>query len=169
MTRAAAFTPAHHHAPILLVKPQSLTSGTAVNGLIFDSTKMSAPGLRIMAMVALTLATGAVTDKIDVECKFEHADTSGGSYTTFKTMTLKQATLGANGAHAVLVEWPKCNLEGVKRYVRAVFEVTASAGNTGTISAIVGSVNGLVGQQRDPCQDENYDEDGYTATSKVIP
>jgi hypothetical protein len=156
--------------PVSLVRPQAVTSGTAINGAVLDLQKIAGKGLCIDADIALTMGAGAVaTDNILVECKVQHADTAGGSYTDHKVLANVTVPIITVGAHQKLVEWPRVNLEGAKRYVRVVFEIT-SVTTGGTISAIVSNVQGRLAAQRDRTQDDNYNQNGYaSAYARITP
>lgn len=169
-TRAKLFNPIFDAIPGAAVKPQSLTSGTAVNGKAIDLQPISGHGLGLITSVSLTMGAGpAADDSALVEVKIQHSDSASSGYVDFKTLDSQTLTVGVAGAHNQDVIHPRINLEGAKRYVRVVLEVTANAANTGTISAIVGSSMHLLAAGRQNSQDAAYDQDGYVATSKVAP
>lgn len=170
-TRARVMNPIFDHLPCIVNRPAALTSGTAVTGKAIDLQPISGQGLGLMAQIACTMGAGPnAADTILAEAKVTHCDTEGGSYVDYKVLDAQTVNVGsAAGAHTNLVVWPRINLKGAKRYVKVVFEVTANAGNTGAVSAIVGSVVGLLGGKRDECQDDAYDQDGYVTTDSIEP
>ena len=170
-TRARIYNPCFDSLPLSLVKPQSVTSGTPIDGTVVDTQPIAGRGMCVDADIALTMGVGGLaTDKIVVECKVQHSDTSGSGFVDFKTLDTIDVFLGGAGAYQRLVEWPRVNLEGAKRYIRVVYEITADAGNTGTVSAIVSNVQARMAAQRDRTQDDNYDQDGYVAAkARVSP
>lgn len=169
-TRAQLYNPGFDSMPVSLVRPQAVTSGTPINGAVLDLQKIAGKGLCIDADIALTMGAGAIaTDNILVECKVQHADTAGGSYTDHKVLNNITVPIITAGAHQKLVEWPRVNLEGAKRYVRVVFEIT-SVTTGGTISAIISNVQGRLAAQRDRTQDDNYNQNGYaSAYARITP
>lgn len=170
-TRAQLFNPIFEYIPGAAVRPQALTSGTAVNGKAIDLQPISGHGLGLIVPVTLTMGAGPnAADSALVEVKVQHSDSASSGFVDYKTLDSQTLTVGSGaGVHNQDVIYPRINLEGAKRYVRVVLEVTANAGNTGTISGIIGSAVYLLGCGRQDSQDVAYDQDGYVATSKVAP
>lgn len=170
-TRAQLFNPIFDAIPGAAVRPQALTSGSAVNGKAIDLLPISGHGLGLIVPITLTMGAGpAAADSALVEVKIQHSDSSTTNFTDYKTLDSKSLVVGSGaGVHNQDVVYPRINLEGAKRYVRVVLEVTADAGNTGTISGIIGSAVYLLAAGRQDSQDAAYDQDGYVATSKVAP
>lgn len=170
MSRARQFNPIYDYIPGAAVKPQSLTSGSAVNGKAIDLLPIAGHGLGLIVPISLTMGAGpAADDSARVEVKIQHSDAAGSGFADYKTLDAQTLTVGAAGAHNQDVIYPRINLEGAKRYIRVVLEVTANVGNTGSISAIIGSAVYLLGTGRQSAQDAAYDQDGYVATDKVSP
>lgn len=169
-TRSSLFNPGFDSMPVSLVKPQAVTSGTPITGNALDLLSIAGKGLCIDADIALTMGAGAVaTDKINVECKVTHCDTVSGTYTDHKVLLAQDVIIASAGAHQKLVEWPRVNLEGAKRFIKVVYEIT-SVTTGGTISAIVSNVQGRLAAQRDRTQDDNYNQNGYvSAYARVTP
>jgi hypothetical protein len=162
--------PAYHCLPTIAIRPQAMTSATPVVGKSTDFRPISGQGLRLFAMLSCTAGVGAAaTDNLQVACRIDHSDTVGGAYTTHRTLATVVAVTGLAGAHGVMVDWPRINLEGVKAFSRVVLTVTANAANGGATTGIVGSVNGLIGGSRDLCQDDLYQEPGYAISDKIRP